>query len=340
METEGESRTERLLWAVMLGDLLSLQLAARRGIDPLRSSGSSGSRTSSERRSGPARHPARRRRHNAEHGRPRARRRADLTKVYGEGETAVRALDGVDIEIGARGDGRDHGPVGLGKSTLLHLLGRARYPELRARSCSAGERYDGLGDGELTRLRRDKIGFVFQFFNLLASLSAEENVLLPALIAGRRDEATRERARELLERVGLGERAHHLPAELSGGEQQRVSIARALLTEPEIVLADEPTGNLDTPLQRRRCSSCCGELNEAEGQTLVLVTHDPAAAAIAGRVVFLRDGRVAGEVPGGSTQRVVESLTRAGRSRRVGRPCAASARSRSARSARGGCARC
>ena len=161
----------------------------------------------------------------------------------------------------------------------------------------------------MTRLRREKIGFVFQFFNLLASLSAEENVLLPALIAGRRDEATRQRARDLLGRVGLSERAHHLPSELSGGEQQRTSIARALLTEPEIVLADEPTGNLDTR-SSQEVLGLLRELNEVEGQTLVLVTHDPAAAAIAGRVIFLRDGRVAGEVRGGSTQRVVESLTR------------------------------
>jgi putative ABC transport system ATP-binding protein len=231
-----------------------------------------------------------------------------LAKVYGEGETAVHALDGVDIDIGRGEMVAIMGPSGSGKSTLLHLLGALDTPS-SGEILLGGARYDGLGDSGLTKLRRDKIGFVFQFFNLLASLSAEENVLLPALIAGRRDEATRERARELLGRVGLGERAHHLPAELSGGEQQRTSIARALLTEPEIVLADEPTGNLDTR-SSQEVLGLLRELNEAEGQTLVLVTHDPAAAAIAGRVVFLRDGRIAGEVPGGSTQRVVESLTR------------------------------
>jgi putative ABC transport system ATP-binding protein len=231
-----------------------------------------------------------------------------LTKVYGEGDTAVHALDGVDIEVGRGQMVAIMGPSGSGKSTLLHLLGALDTPSA-GRILLGGERYDGLGDGGLTRLRREKIGFVFQFFNLLASLSAEENVLLPALIAGRRDEVTRERARDLLGRVGLSERAHHLPSELSGGEQQRTSIARALLTEPEIVLADEPTGNLDTR-SSQEVLGLLRELNEAEGQTLVLVTHDPAAAAIAERVIFLRDGRVAGEVDGGSTQRVVESLTR------------------------------
>ena len=132
-------------------------------------------------------------------------------------------------------------------------------------------------------------------------------MLLPALIAGRRDEETRRRTRELLGRVGLAERAGHLPAELSGGEQQRVSIARALLTEPEIVLADEPTGNLDTR-SSGEVLRLLRELNESEGQTLVIVSHDPAAAATATRVVFLRDGRLAGEVAGGSTERVVSAL--------------------------------
>src|SRR3954469_2192482 len=212
----------------------------------------------------------------------------ELTKVYGEGETAVHALDGVSLEIQRGEMGAIMGPSGSGKSTLLHLLGALDTPS-SGEIVLHGQRYDGLGDGELTKLRREKIGFVFQFFNLLPSLSAEENVLLPALIAGRRDEEIRERARALLQRVGLADRAHHLPPELSGGEQQRVSIARALLTEPEIVLADEPTGNLDT-----RSSigvlDLLRELNQAEDQTLVIVTHDPAAAATAARVVFLRDG--------------------------------------------------
>src|SRR5436190_20102242 len=230
----------------------------------------------------------------------------ELTKVYGEGETAVRALDGVSIAVGRGEMVAIMGPSGSGKSTLLHMLGALDTPS-SGEILVAGERYDGLGDPGLTRIRRDKIGFVFQFFNLLPSLSAEENVLLPALIAGRRDEATRARARELLARVGLGARASHLPSELSGGEQQRVSIARALLTEPEIVLADEPTGNLDT----RAGAEVLGllrELNESESQTLVVVSHDPTATATARRVVFLRDGRLAGEVEGGSTDRVITAL--------------------------------
>jgi putative ABC transport system ATP-binding protein len=165
-------------------------------------------------------------------------------------------------------------------------------------------RYDGLDDAALTRLRRDRIGFVFQFFNLLPSLSAEENVLLPALIARRHDDAPRGRARELLERVGLAGRTEHVPSELSGGEQQRVSIARALLMSPQVVLADEPTGNLDSRAGAE-ILRILREMNREERLTIVMVTHDPAAAAVSDRVVFLRDGQVAGEVPGGSTDAVL-----------------------------------
>ena len=171
----------------------------------------------------------------------------------------------------------------------------------------AGLHYEGLGDKELTDLRRDHIGFVFQFFNLLPSLTAEENVTLPAVIAKRHDPAIRERARMLLERVGLGDRMDHLPAELSGGQQQRVSIARALLLSPELVLADEPTGNLDSKASGG-VLRVLRELNDEEGHTIVMVTHDPAAAATADRVIFLRDGRVAGEVDGGSAHRAAEYL--------------------------------
>jgi putative ABC transport system ATP-binding protein len=234
-------------------------------------------------------------------------RARDLVKVFGEGETAVRALDRVDLEIGTGEIVAIMGPSGSGKSTMLHLLGALETPTSGEISL-AGERYDGLGDAGLTRLRRDRIGFVFQFFNLLPALTAEENVLLPGLIAGHRDDGTRDRARELLDRVGLAPRGSHLPSELSGGEQQRVSIARALLTEPEIVLADEPTGNLDTR-SSGEVLELLRELNSREGQTLVIVTHDHDAAAIAERVVFLRDGRVAGEIEGGSAQRVAAAFT-------------------------------
>ena len=229
----------------------------------------------------------------------------DLVKVFGAGETAVRALDGVSLAIAGGEMVAIMGASGSGKSTLLHLLGALETPT-SGEITLGGHRYDGLGDAGLTRLRRDRIGFVFQFFNLLPALTAHENVLLPALIAGRRDQAARERADELLERVGLSSRTAHLPSELSGGEQQRVSIARALLTEPQVVLADEPTGNLDSR-SSGQVLELLRSLNRGEGQTLVIVTHDPGAAAIAERVVFLRDGRVAGEVPGGDAGTVAEA---------------------------------
>jgi len=229
----------------------------------------------------------------------RARR---LTKTYGEGETAVHALDGVDLDVGRGEMVAIMGPSGSGKSTLLHLMGALDTPTKGTVSI-ARRRFDSLGDAELTLLRREKIGFVFQFFNLLPALSAEENVLLPALISGRRDSAIRGRASGLLERVGLAARADHLPGELSGGEQQRVSIARALLMDPELVLADEPTGNLDTT-SSAEVLDLLRELNRRDGHTIVLVTHDPDAASRAGRVIFLRDGKIAGEIKGGSAKRV------------------------------------
>ena len=231
----------------------------------------------------------------------------DLAKVYGEGGAAVRALDGASLEVGRGEVVAIMGPSGSGKSTMLHLLGALETPTAGEISLG-GERYDGLDDAGLTRVRRDRIGFVFQFFNLLPSLSAEENVVLPALIAGERGDASRGRARELLARVGLGNRTDHLPSEMSGGEQQRVSIARALLRDPELVLADEPTGNLDSR-SSAEVLELLRELSQTERQTLVMVTHDPGAAAIADRVVFLRDGRVAGEIEGGSRERVSEAFT-------------------------------
>jgi putative ABC transport system ATP-binding protein len=238
---------------------------------------------------------------------PAAVRTGELTKTYGSGETEVRALDGVSIEIADGEMVAIMGPSGSGKSTLLHLLGALETPTSGTIEL-AGRRFDGLDDRELTLLRRDGIGFVFQFFNLLGTLTAEENVLLPALIAGRQDDAMRDRARELLDRVGLGARSGHLPSELSGGEQQRVSIARALLMRPALVLADEPTGNLDSR-SSAEVLELLGELNRDDRHTIVMVTHDPVAAATAGRVLFLRDGRLAGEVEGGSTQRVADGFT-------------------------------
>jgi putative ABC transport system ATP-binding protein len=230
----------------------------------------------------------------------------DLHMHYGAGRTEVRALDGVDLTIDKGEMVAIMGPSGSGKSTLLHIVGALESPT-SGTVAVGGLHYEGLDDKQLTELRRDHIGFVFQFFNLLPSLTAEENVTLPAVIAKRRDRAIRERAATLIERVGLGDRMDHLPAELSGGQQQRVSIARALLLSPELVLADEPTGNLDSK-SGREVLHVLRELNEEEGHTIVMVTHDAAAAAAADRVIFLRDGKLAGEVEGGSTRRAADYL--------------------------------
>jgi putative ABC transport system ATP-binding protein len=230
----------------------------------------------------------------------------DLHMHYGQGETEVRALDGVDLVIEAGEMVAIMGPSGSGKSTLLHIVGALESPT-SGTVAVAGRHYEGLDDKDLTELRRDHIGFVFQFFNLLPSLTAEENVTLPAVIAKRHDAQIRERARALIARVGLRDRIDHLPAELSGGQQQRVSIARALLLSPELVLADEPTGNLDSKAGAE-VLRVLRELNEEEGHTIVMVTHDPAAAATADRVIFLRDGKIAGEVEGGSPSRAAEYL--------------------------------
>jgi putative ABC transport system ATP-binding protein len=231
----------------------------------------------------------------------------DLHKDYGTGATLVHALRGVDLEIQSGEFVAIMGPSGSGKSTLLHILGALESPTGGTVSVE-GNRYEGLDDKHLTRFRRDHIGFVFQFFNLLTSLTAAENVLLPGLIAGQRDEAMVKRSYELLGEVGLAGRAEHVPSELSGGEQQRVSIARALLLSPELVLADEPTGNLDSRAGKG-VLRLLRDLNEAQGHTIVMVTHDPSAAAVADRVVFLRDGQIAGEVAGGSTEAVAEFFT-------------------------------
>ena len=225
-----------------------------------------------------------------------------VTRVFGRGSYAVRALDAVDLTVERGEMVAIMGPSGSGKSTLLHIIGALDSPT-DGQIAVGGQRYDGLDEAALTRLRGNHIGFVFQFFNLLGSLSAAENVLLPALIARRHDERMERRALELLSLVGIRDRAEHLPSELSGGQQQRVSIARALLLDPDLILADEPTGNLDTRSGREVLQILRG-LAKPGGQTVVMVTHDPSAAAVADRVVFLRDGRVAGEIPGGSTQEV------------------------------------
>jgi putative ABC transport system ATP-binding protein len=217
----------------------------------------------------------------------------DLSKSYRMGTTIVSALADVSFGVQAGEFVAVMGPSGSGKSTLLHLLGGLDQPS-SGEVVLDGRRLSGLPDKQVTLLRRRRIGFVFQFFNLLPTLSAEENISLPLLIDRRSLRDYRERIDQLLKLVGLGERRDHKPDQLSGGEQQRVAIARALVTEPAIVLADEPTGNLDSRsgdevlrLLRRAC--------DEQRQTIVMVTHDPRAASYADRIVFLKDGGVVGE---------------------------------------------
>jgi ABC-type lipoprotein export system ATPase subunit len=210
-----------------------------------------------------------------------------LRREYGTGAALVRAVNDVDLDVRAGETVAVMGPSGCGKSTLLHLLGGLERPS-RGELQLAGRRLDGLSEKALARLRRTAIGLVFQAFHLIEELTAAENVELPALLAGRSPRAARRRAAELLEQVGLSDRAQHLPSALSGGQRQRVAIARALSNEPEVVFADEPTGNLDSVstvdvlrlLDRLR----------AGGQTLVIVTHDERVAATADRLVSMRDG--------------------------------------------------
>ncbi|TMR38205.1 ABC transporter ATP-binding protein [Actinomadura geliboluensis] len=210
-----------------------------------------------------------------------------LRKEHGQGHGLVRAVDDVDLDVPAGQVLAVTGPSGCGKSTLLHMLGGLERPtggEVRL----DGRRIDALSERGLARLRRRAVGFVFQAFHLVEELSAAENVELPALLAGRSPRAARRRAAQLLERVGLADRARHLPWELSGGQRQRVAIARALANEPLVLLADEPTGNLDSAATRDVLRLFDGL--RAAGQTLVLVTHDERVAATADRLVSMRDG--------------------------------------------------
>ena len=223
-----------------------------------------------------------------------------LRKQYGKGEGLVRAVDEVDLDVASGETVAVMGPSGCGKSTLLHLLGgldRASGGELWL----AGQRIDQLGERALARLRRDKIGFIFQAFHLMDELTAVENVELPALLAGRSARSARRRAAELLDRVGLADRAGHLPSQLSGGQRQRVAIARALVSDPQLVLADEPTGNLDSQATVE-VLRLFEDLHSA-GQTLLVVTHDSRIAATADRLISMRDGAFVDEtrLTGGSS---------------------------------------
>jgi putative ABC transport system ATP-binding protein len=210
-----------------------------------------------------------------------------LRREYGAGDARISAVNGVDLDVVAGETVAVMGPSGCGKSTLLHLLGGLERPS-SGEIQLAGRRVDGLSEKALARLRRTSVGFVFQAFHLVEELTAAENVELPALLAGKSPRAARARAAELLEEVGLTDRARHLPSALSGGQRQRVAIARALSNEPEIVLADEPTGNLDSvsTLDVLRLLDSL----RVEGQTLVIVTHDERIAATADRLISMRDG--------------------------------------------------
>jgi putative ABC transport system ATP-binding protein len=230
----------------------------------------------------------------------------DVRKVYGTRAATVTALDGVTLGFGAGTFTAVMGPSGSGKSTLLQCAAGLDRPTSGTVTV-AGQDLGRLDETRLTVLRRERIGFVFQSFNLLPSLTAELNVALPLRLAGRRP--SRREVRDVLASVGLADRARHRPAELSGGQQQRVAIARALVTRPAVLFADEPTGALDSTTGREVLTMLRG-LVDRDGQTIVMVTHDPLAASYADRVVFLADGRVAGELLEPTPESVAARMTR------------------------------
>jgi putative ABC transport system ATP-binding protein len=228
----------------------------------------------------------------------------DITRRYGEGDTAVDALRGVSLEVERGKLTAVMGPSGSGKSTLMHIMAALDRPTT-GEIWIAGTKLGSLSDTEITKLRREHIGFVFQFFNLLPMLTAEENVVLPLTIAGEKpDPAWRE---ELLKEVGLDERRTHRPAELSGGQQQRVAIARALISRPTVVFADEPTGNLDSRTSGEILDLMRKSVESLE-QTTVMVTHDPRAAAIADRILFLADGLIVRDMPRAESSAVIAAM--------------------------------
>ena len=227
-----------------------------------------------------------------------------IFRHYGEGDTVVHALRGVDLEVQTGRLTAVMGPSGSGKSTLMHILAGLDEPD--AGQVWIGDtEVTGLDDSGLTALRRDHIGFIFQFFNLLPMLTAEENILLPLEIAGRKPDA--DWYRELIAKVGLGDRRRHRPSEMSGGQQQRVAVARALASRPTVMFADEPTGNLDS----RTSGEILALLRDAVdtlGQTTVMVTHDARAAATADRVLFLADGRVVADLENPTEDTILDAL--------------------------------
>ena len=232
----------------------------------------------------------------------------DVRKVHGEGEGAVVALDGVSIELSAGSFTAIMGPSGSGKSTFLHVAAGLDRPT-SGRVTLGDVDLAGLSERRLTILRRERIGFVFQAFNLMPSLTVAQNIGLPLRLDGRRPR--RSQVREVAARVGLDERLRHRPSQLSGGQQQRVAIARALVTRPEVVFADEPTGALDTRTGRG-VLALLREVVDADGHTVVMVTHDPAAAAHADSVILLADGRIAGMLDAPNADDVAEQLAHLG----------------------------
>jgi putative ABC transport system ATP-binding protein len=228
----------------------------------------------------------------------------DLRRVYGEGETAVVALAGATVAFPRGGYTAVMGPSGSGKSTLMHLLAGLDRPTAGS-VFLGGTELGGLDDGPLTRLRRDQVGFMFQAFNLVPVLNAEENVTLPLTLAGR--DVDRAWLEELLGRVGLTERRKHRPAELSGGQQQRVALARALIHRPAVVFADEPTGNLDSAASTEVLSLLRTAVDEL-GQTVIMVTHDAEAASYADRLLVLVDGNIVHDGAAGEPEAVLELM--------------------------------
>ena len=227
-----------------------------------------------------------------------------IERAFGEGGAQVHALRGVDVSFARGSFTAIMGPSGSGKSTLMHVLAGLDAPTGGVVEI-AGTRLEGLSDREMTQLRRDRIGFVFQSYNLLPVLSAEENIVLPVTIGGGRpDPAWLE---TLIATVGLGDRRTHRPSELSGGQQQRVAVARALISRPDVVFADEPTGNLDSSSGQEVLDLLRRAVDEF-GQTIVMVTHDASAAAIADRVLFLADGRIVDTVEQPSVEQVLDRL--------------------------------